>query len=140
MWHLHSPQIAKPKTETMQYIVLFSHLTVQLPVQFKDAIANFDTTQKFLNSRELPRKKATIIHHLLSYPSSRMRRCAVRRRFSIWKLNKNYSKYSKLELQQWANFPLETEHLHDDTGHDVLERLLKLREAENASCTIEEMC
>ena len=26
------PQIARPKTETMQYIVLFSHLTVQLPV------------------------------------------------------------------------------------------------------------
>ena len=24
-------QIAKPKTETMQYMVLFSHLTVQLP-------------------------------------------------------------------------------------------------------------
>ena len=28
------PQIARPKTETMQYIVLFSHLTVQLPVKY----------------------------------------------------------------------------------------------------------
>ena len=32
--HINLPQIARPKTETMQYIVLFSHLTVQLPIKY----------------------------------------------------------------------------------------------------------
>ena len=34
-WLRLPDQIARPKTETMQYIVLFSHLTVQLPVMIK---------------------------------------------------------------------------------------------------------
>ena len=89
----------------MQYMVLFSHLTVQLPAKAM--------------SEEIDSERRTSDRQCCC-PSSRSSLCVDPRHSS-----KHYSVTSCLTRHRVS-------HLHDDAGHDVLERLLELGQAREA--------